>query len=100
MEGNKLMKFEVKQTSDNRWQVTGTRGYRVVLDNRFDAEKHCNYLNRQEDMLTQFREQNIEYYTSLSKVKMLAEQIQSESGELHVLQLAIQIKNLIQETLP
>jgi len=94
------MKFEVKQTSDNRWQVTGTRGYRVVLDNRFDAEKHCNYLNRQEDMLTQFREQNIEYYTSLSKVKMLAEQIQSESGELHVLQLAIQIKNLIQETLP
>lgn len=94
------MKFEVKQTSDNRWQVTGTRGYRVVLDNRFDAEKHCNYLNRQEDMLTQFREQNITYYTCLSKVKMIAEQIQTESGELHVLQLAIQIKNLIQETLP
>ena len=93
-------KFEVKQTSDNRWQVTGTRGYRVVLDNRFDAEKHCNYLNRQEDMLTQFREQNITYYTCLSKVKMLSEQIQSESSEIHILELAIRIKKMIGETLP
>ena len=100
MEGNKLMKFEVKQTSDNRWQVTGTRGYRVVLDNRFDAEKHCNYLNRQEDMLTQFREQNITYYTCLSKAKMLSEQIQTESGEIHILELAIRIKKLINEALP
>lgn len=94
------MKFEVKQTSDNRWQVTGTRGYRVVLDNRFDAEKHCNYLNRQEDMLTQFREQNITYYTCLSKAKMLSEQIQTESGEIHILELAIRIKKLINEALP
>lgn len=100
MEGNKLMKFEVKQTSDNRWQVTGTRGYRVVLDNRFDAEKHCNYLNRQEDMLTQFREQNITYYTCLSKAKMLSEQIHRESGELHIVECAIKIKELIRRVFP
>ena len=94
------MKFEVKQTNDGRWQITGLKGYRIVVNNRFDAEKHCNYLNRQEDMVEQFREQNIEYYNTLTKIKMLSEQIQTESGEIHILELAIRIKKLIREALP
>ena len=93
-------RFEVKQTNNGKFIITGTKGYRLILDNKYDAMKHCNYLNRQHDMTEQFRQQNIDYYTCLSKVKMLSEQIQTESGELHVLQLAIQIKQLIREALP
>ena len=93
-------KFKVKTTNNGKFIITGTKGYRLILDNKYDAVKHCNYLNRQHDMMEQFREQNIQYYTCLSKVKILSEQIQTESGELHVLQLAIQIKKLIRETLP
>ena len=92
--------FKVKQTHDGRYQITGTKGYRVVLNNRFDAEKHCNYLNRQHDMVEQFRKQNLDYYTTLSKIKMLSEQIQTESGEIHILELAIRIKKLIRDAIP
>ena len=94
------MKFKVKQTNDGRYQITGTKGYRVVLNNRFDAEKHCNYLNRQSDMVEQFRQQNIEYYTTLSQIKMLSDTIHQESGELHVVELTIRIRELIRKVLP
>ena len=94
------MRFEVKQTHNGKWQITGTRGYRIVVNNRFDAEKHCNYLNRQLDIVEQFREQNIDYYTLLSQIKMLSEQIHRESGELHIVECSIKIKELIRRTLP
>ena len=94
------MKFEVKQTHDGRYQITGTKGYRVVLNNRFDALKHCNYLNKTNHDMETFRQQNIQYYTTLTKIKMLSEQIQPESGEIHVLELAIRIKKLIRDALP
>ena len=93
------MKFNVKTTSDGRFMITGTKGYKVIMNNRYDAIKHCNYLNRIDHDLEIFREQNIEYYTTLSKVKMLAEQIKVECGELHILELAIKIKQLIREVL-
>lgn len=93
-------KYGVKELQNGNYMITGTKGYRLILNNRYDAVKHAEQLNHLEQDITIFRDQNIEYYTSLSKVKMLAEQIQSESGELHVLQLAIQIKNLINEALP
>lgn len=94
------MKFKIKQTHDKRWQITGTKGYRIVFDNKYDCIKHCNYLNKQESDLAVFRQQNIEYYTVLTKIKMLSEQIQSESGEIHILELAIRIKNLIKDAIP
>lgn len=93
-------KYGVKELQNGNYMITGTKGYRIIVNNRYDAVKHSEQLNRMGQDITIFRDQNIEYYTSLSKVKMLAEQIQSESGELHVLQLAIQIKNLINEALP
>ena len=93
-------KYGVKELQNGNYMITGTKGYRIIVNNRYDAVKHSEELNHLEQDITIFRDQNIEYYTALSKVKMIAEQIQTESGELHVLQLAIQIKNLIQETLP
>ena len=93
------MKFSVRETSSGKFQITGTIGYRLVLDNRHDAEKHCRYLNNKEDFLDKYIEQNVEYFNTLTKIKMLVEQIQVESGELHVLELAIRIKKLIQEVL-
>ena len=95
-----MEKFKVKQTHDGRWQITGTKGYRVVLNNKYDALKHRHYLNRQEHDIETFRQQNIEYYTTLTKIKMLSEQIQSESGEIHILELAIRIKKLIRKAIP
>ena len=94
------MKFEVKQTSDGKYMITGTKGYTIRVDNRYDAIKHANYLNRQDDMVDQFRRQNIEYYTTLTKIKMLTDQIHRESGEIHVIELAIRIRELIREAIP
>ena len=94
------MKFEVKQTSNGKFMITGTKGYTIRVDNRFDAEKHCNYLNRQEEQLDKYIEQNTEYYTVLTKIKMLTDQIHRESGELHVVELAIKIRKLIREAIP
>ena len=93
-------KYGVKELQNGNYMVTGTKGYRIIVNNRYDAVKHSEELNHQDRDIEIFRQQNIEYYTTLSKVKMIAEQIQTESGELHVLQLAIQIKNLINEALP
>ena len=92
--------FKVKQTNDGRYQITGTKGYRVVLNNRFDALKHCNYLNKTHQDMETFRQQNIQYYTTLTKIKMLSEQIQTESGEIHVIELTIRIRELIRKVLP
>ena len=93
------MKFNVKKTSSRKYQITGTTGYRLILDNKHDAEKHCLYLNTKEDFLENYVEQNAEYFTVLTKVKMLVEQVQTETGELHVLELVIKIKDLLKEVL-
>ena len=95
-----LDKFEVKTTKTGKYLITGTKGYRVILNNRYDAIKHCNYLNKQEHELELFRNQNIEYYTTLTKIKMVTDQIHAECGELHILELAIRIKKLIRDALP
>ena len=94
------MKFEVKQTSNGKFMITGTKGYTIRVDNRFDAEKHCNYLNRQEEQLNKYIRQNTEYYTVLTKIKMLTDRIHRESGELYVIELAIKIRKLIREAIP
>lgn len=94
-----MVKFNVKETSSGKYQITGTTGYTLMLDNRHDAEKHCSYLNKKEEFLDKYIEQNAEYYTVLTKVKMLVEQVQGETGELHVLELVIRIKKLIQEVI-
>ena len=88
------MKFEVKETS-KRYQITGTKGYRLVLDNKYDAMKHCEFLNNREQLV----EQNQEYYTILKKIEMLIGQIKKGTGEIHILELAIRIQRLLQEVL-
>ena len=95
-----MSKFEVKQTSNGKFMISGTKGYTIRVDNRFDAIKHANYLNRQDELVEQFRQQNIEYYTVLTKIKMLTDQIHRQSGELHVVELAIKIRKLIREAIP
>ena len=83
------MMFEVKKTSDGRYRVTGVKGYTLILDNKYDALKHAEYLNH----LYRLGEQNQEYYNTLTRIKMLTEQIQRETSELHITELAIRIKN-------
>ena len=91
-------KFKVKETN-GKYQILGVNGYTLILNNKFDCEKHCNYLNRQEEQVKQFREQNIKYYNTLTNIKMLTEQIHRESGELHIIELAIRIKEIIRGAL-
>ena len=83
------MMFEVKKTSDGRYRVTGVKGYTLILDNKYDALKHAEYLNH----LYRLSEQNKEYYNRLNRIQMLTEQIQRETSELHITELAIRIKN-------
>jgi hypothetical protein len=90
-----MKNFKVKQTNDGRFQITGTSGYRLVVDNRYDAIKHCQFLNNRERLV----EQNQEYYTTLKKIEMLTSQIKKGTGEIHILELAIRIQRLLQEVL-
>lgn len=90
-----MNRFSVVRTSDGRFRVEGVTGYRLVLDNRFDAERHCMFLNHRELLV----EQNVRYYTVLRKISLLAEQIKMGSGEVHIFELAIRIQKLLQEVL-
>lgn len=90
-----MKSFTVKETGTGRYQITGTKGYRLVLDNKYDAMKHCEFLNNREQLV----EQNQEYYTTLKKIKMLTEQIKIGTGEIHILELAIRIQKLLEGVL-
>ena len=83
------MKFEVKKTSDGRYRIHGVKGYTLIVDNKYDALKHAEYLNH----LYHMSEQNKEYYNRLNRILMLTEQIQRETSELHITEIAIRIKN-------
>ena len=87
--------FKVKKTNNGKYQITGTKGYRVILDNKYDAMKHCEFLNNREQLV----EQNQEYYTTLKKIKMITEQIKIGTGEIHILELAIKIQKLLEGVL-
>lgn len=91
-------KFRVKETN-GKYQILGVNGYTLILNNKFDAEKHCNYLNRRENLVCKFREQNIDYYNTLTQIKMITEQIHRESSELHIVELSIRIKELVRKVL-
>jgi CRISPR/Cas system-associated protein Cas10 (large subunit of type III CRISPR-Cas system) len=92
-------KFKVKETNEGKYQILGVNGYTLILNNKFDCEKHCNYLNRRENLVCKFREQNIDYYNTLSQIKMITEQIHRESSELHIVELSIRIKELVRKVL-
>ena len=81
--------FEVKKTSDGRYRIHGVKGYTLIVDNKYDAMKHAEYLNH----LYKLSEQNKEYYNRLNRIQMLTEQIQRETSELHITEIAIRIKN-------
>ena len=81
--------FNVTRTSDGRYRIHGVKDYTLILDNKYDAEHHAEYLNH----LYQLSEQNKDYYNTLTRIKMLTEQIQRETSELHITELAIRIKN-------
>ena len=95
-----MSRFNVKETDTGKYRITGTKGYTLILDNRHDAEKHCLYLNGKEKLLDKHIRQNAEYYTVLSKIGMVNNQIKTETGELHILEASIKIKNLLKEVLP
>ena len=83
------MMFDVTTTSDGRYRIHGVKGYTLILDNKYDALKHAEYLNH----LYHMSEQNKEYYNRLNRIQMLTEQIQRETSELHITEIAIRIKN-------
>lgn len=91
--------FKVTKTDTGNYRITGVSGYKLVLSNRFDAERHCNYLNRREEYCRKLKKQNIEYNVKLTMIKQLIEQLQRECGEIHILDLAIRIKRVIREVL-
>lgn len=93
-------KYGVKELQNGNYMITGTKSYRIIVNNRYDAVKHAEQLNHLEQDINIFRDQNIQYYTTLTKIKMLSEQIQTESGEIHVIELTIRIRELIRKVLP
>lgn len=94
------MKFKVVESDSGNYRITGVRGYQLMLSNRFDAERHCNYLNRREEYCRKLKKQNIGCNVRLEQIWDLVEQLQMECGyELRVLDLAIRIKRLVRELL-
>lgn len=95
-----MSKFSViKSDHGKKFTVTGFNGFKVSLNNKHDAYCLCGYLNRNDELMQQEISKNVEYYNVLTEIKRLVEKIQYGTGEIHILELAIKIKNLLKEVL-
>lgn len=91
-------KFKVVDRN-GKYQVTGFPGFSIRCDNRFDADQLCAYLNGQDQLISEYRERWSEYYTVLKKISFIVDDIHQSTGEIHILEKAIKIKNLLKEGL-
>ena len=91
-------KFEVVDRN-GKYSVVGFDGFSIRCDNRFDAEKLSGYLNGQDQLVRDYRERWTEYYTVLKKIKFIVDDIHQSTGEIHILEKAIKIKELLREVL-
>ena len=92
------MKFEVKERN-GKYSVTGFDGFSIQVNNKFDAVQLCNYSNGQDQLVSEYRQRWTEYYTVLTKINFIVDDIHQSTGELHILEKAIKIKNLLKEVL-
>ena len=92
------VKFEVVDRN-GKYSVTGFDGFSIKVDNRFDAVQLCGYLNGQDQLVNDYRERWISYYTVLTKIRFIVDDIHKSSGEIHILEKAIKIKNLLKGVL-
>ena len=84
---------------NGKYSVVGFDGFSIRCDNRFDADQLAAYLNGQDQLVNDYRERWISYYTVLTKIRFVVEDIHQCTGELHILEKAIKIKNLLKEVL-
>lgn len=91
-------KFKVVDRN-GKYSVVGFDGFSIRCDNRFDANQLCGYLNGQDSLVDDYRDRYIRYHTVLTKIKFVVEDIHQSTGELHILEKAIKIKNLLKEVL-
>ena len=84
---------------NGKYTVTGFDGFSIRCDNRFDADQLAAYLNGQDQLVNDYRERWISYYTVLTKIRFVVDDIHKSSGEIHILEKAIKIKNLLKEVL-
>ena len=95
-------RYTVKN-EDKNYRIQDSQGemnYKLIFNNRHDAVMHCQYLNQQYNIITLLKQENKEYKSNLLKIKEIIEQIHRESGELHIVELSIKIKELIRRVLP
>ena len=91
-------KFKVV-TRNGKYSVTGFDGFSIHCDNRFDADSLCGYLNGQDRLVEDYRGKYIRLYTVLKKIKFIVDDIHQGTGEIHILEKAIKIKQLLKEVL-
>lgn len=91
-------KFEVIDRN-GKYSVVGFDGFSIRVDNKFDADQLAAYLNGQDQLVSEYRERWTEYYTVLKKIKFIVDDIHQSTGELHILEKAIKIKELLKGVL-
>ena len=84
---------------NGKYSVVGFDGFSIRCDNRFDADQLCGYLNGQDKLVVEYRERWTQYYTVLTKIKFIVDDIHQSTGELHILEKAIKIRDLLKEVL-
>lgn len=40
------MKFKVVESDSGNYRITGTSCYKLIINNKYDAKKHCEFLNK------------------------------------------------------
>ena len=84
---------------NGKYTVTGFGGLSIRCDNRFDAVQLCQFLNGQDKLINDYRDRYIEYYTALKSIQFVVDSIHRETGELHIVEKCIRIKDLLKEVL-
>ena len=93
-----MTKFKVVDRN-GKYSVTGFDGFSIKVDNRFDAVQLCGYLNGQDKLISDYRNRYIEYYTALKSIQFVVDSIHRETGELHIVEKCIRIKELLKEVI-
>ena len=69
--------------------------HKITFNNKYDAEKHCEYLNKTNNQLELATKEKMDYIKCLKSIDMICQDIQKQSFKVGVIQCAVRIKQMI-----
>lgn len=90
---------KTQKTPNNQYLITGLPQHTLILNNKKDADKHTEYLNKKQEQHEKHIQNTIKYTNNIHKIKQLTRRIQNTTNNPHVHELTIQIQNIIRSNI-